>query len=161
MHSRRMRTARPLPCGGLPNRAPLNRDHPGQRPPGQRPPWTKTPLDKDPPGHRSPPGQRPSWTQIPAWTQTPLLDRDPSPGHRPPSHATCGACWDRICRYDLAAISCVTMEMNYKHEIQSSSFEFSRNTQSWQCCQLSISSNANKLETVNSLISFKANLHYS
>ena len=40
-------------------------------------------------------------------------------------------------------------------------FEFSRNTQSWQCLQLFTTSNANKLETVNSLISFKANLHYS
>ena len=39
--------------------------------------------------------------------------------------------------------------------------EFSRNTQSWQCWQLCTTSNANKLEAVNSLINFKTNLHYS
>ena len=39
--------------------------------------------------------------------------------------------------------------------------KFSHNTQSWQCSQLCTTSNANKLETVNSLISFKVNLHYS
>ena len=38
---------------------------------------------------------------------------------------------------------------------------FSRNTQSWQCWQLRTTSNANKSETVTSLSSFKANLHYS
>ena len=41
------------------------------------------------------------------------------------------------------------------------SLEFSRNTQSWQWWQLCTISNANKLETVNNLISFKANLHHS
>ena len=51
MHSSRMRTARTLPYGCLPDRdpLPLDRDHPGQR----HPPWTETPpgqthpLDRD------------------------------------------------------------------------------------------------------------------
>ena len=60
-------------------------------------------ADRDPPGKR-PPGQRPH-----PWTETPPLDRDPTPGQRPhrdptdrdpldrdpPVHLTYGACWDR------------------------------------------------------------------
>ena len=49
---------------------PLDREPPGQRPPGQRPPWTETPLDRKPPGQRTP--------------NRDLLDREPSPGQRPP-----------------------------------------------------------------------------
>ena len=40
-------------------------------------------------------------------------------------------------------------------------FEFSRNTQSWQRWHFCITSNVNKLETVKNLIRFKANLHFS
>ena len=81
MHSSRMRTARP----------------PDRNTHGQRPHWTETPLDRDlsygqrplpwtetPPLDSEPPGQRPL-----LWTETSLLDRDPldrdpSPGPRPP-----------------------------------------------------------------------------
>ena len=38
-------------------------------------------------------------------------------------------------------------------------FEFSRNTQSWQCWHFCTTSNLNKLEAVKKLISLKANLH--
>ena len=96
--------------GGYPNKDPLDRDPPGQRPPGQSPLdrdppgqrprnrdslwtetlWTETPLDRDP-LTEIPSGQRPSG-QRPPWTETPL-DRDP-PGQRtpdkdPPCHVTC------------------------------------------------------------------------
>ena len=85
-----------LPYGGLCpggspwQRPPPNRDPTRQRPPGQRSPqaetlWTETSLDRDP-------LDRDPLTETP-WTET-SLDRDP-PRQRPPSHQTCGACWDR------------------------------------------------------------------
>ena len=56
-----------------PDRDPLDRDLPGQRPP-----WTEILLDRDPPGQRipdrDPPGQRPAG-QRPLWTET-SLDTD-------------------------------------------------------------------------------------
>ena len=70
MHSSRMRTARPLPYGGLPDRDPPGQrplqteTPPGRRPHGQRPPRQRPP-DRDPPDTDPPP------TEIP-WTETPL-----------------------------------------------------------------------------------------
>ena len=72
-------------CGGLcqgdpPDRYPLDRDHPGQRPPGQRPTWIETPLDRDPLIQIPPSGQRPFRQRPPGQTLpqtgTPL-NRDP------------------------------------------------------------------------------------
>ena len=40
-------------------------------------------------------------------------------------------------------------------------FEFSRNTQSWQCWHFCATSNVNKLETVKDLVYFKVSLHLS
>ena len=53
-----MRTARMLPCGGLSDRDPLDRDLPGQRPH-----WTETPT----------PWTETSCTESP-WTETPGTD---------------------------------------------------------------------------------------
>ena len=88
--------------GGYPNRDPLDRDPPGQRPSWTESPWTETPLDRDPAGQRFPLDRDSLWTETPLdrdplteipsgqrssgrgppWTETPL-DRDP-PGQRPP-----------------------------------------------------------------------------
>ena len=40
-------------------------------------------------------------------------------------------------------------------------YEFSRNTQSWQCWHFCTTSNVNKLETVKDIVHFKVNLHSS
>ena len=51
-------------AGRLPNRDPLNRDTPGQKPP-----WTETPLDRDL-LDRDPPGQRTPWPKTPLLNPT-------------------------------------------------------------------------------------------
>ena len=61
----------------------------------------------------------------------------------------------------LVFILFIHMICFFAHWTAAATNEFSRNTQSWQCSQLCTTSNENKLETVNNLISFKANLHYS
>ena len=53
--------------GDFPDRDPLDRDHPGQRPPLDKVPpplWTETRLDRDP-LYRDPLDREPPWTEIP------------------------------------------------------------------------------------------------
>ena len=55
----------------------------------------------------------------------------------------------------------VQMSTFVQYTLFKCSIEFSRNTQSWQCCHFCTTSNVNKLETVKDLVHFKVNLQLS